>query len=190
LIVDCDRGIGFGLGTSRGHSGGIIRNNMIYHTDLGGDYGDVGIELETAPGARVLHNTIVLLEGGAPGGIAVRYTASTGVDVENNLIRVANGAPGVWLRDGASVNAVTNILNAQASWFVDESHGDLHLASSSIPGVVDAASASGSVPNDFDGGSRPAGPASDIGADEVGSTGGSAAMTGMSWGVLKSNYRE
>jgi len=39
LIINCDRGIGFGLGT-RQHTGGIIRNNMV-HTSR-----DVGIGLE------------------------------------------------------------------------------------------------------------------------------------------------
>ncbi|MFN8179577.1 MAG: right-handed parallel beta-helix repeat-containing protein [bacterium] len=187
LIIDCDRGIGFGLGTTRGHIGGIIRNNMIFHRDLGGDYGDVGIELETATGAQVLNNTIYLLEGGAPGGIAVRYAASTGVTVANNLIRVASGAPGVWLRDGATVTQATNVTNAQASWFVDPVNGDLHLSGTNITGVVDAASPTGAVANDFDGGARPVGPASDVGADEVGAA---AAISGLSWSVLKGRFRQ
>lgn len=167
LIVDCDRGIGFGLGTSRGHVNGIIRNNMVFHADRGTDFGDVGIELESAPGARVLHNTVYLLHPGAPGGIAVRFASSTGVEIQGNLVRVAGGAPGIWLRDGATAHQVANVLDAQAAWFVDAPSGNLHLAGSNIQGVTDAASPSNSVEDDFDGDPRPAGPAPDVGADEV-----------------------
>jgi len=45
LIINCDRGIGFGLG-DRGHLGGIIRNNMIYH-DTAESFADVAIALES-----------------------------------------------------------------------------------------------------------------------------------------------
>ena len=47
LIIDCDRGIGFGLGNS-GHVGGIIRNNFV-HTSR-----DVGIGLEKCFGCKNL----------------------------------------------------------------------------------------------------------------------------------------
>jgi hypothetical protein len=184
LIIDCDRGIGFGLG-SRGHENGIIRNNMISHRDLGGDYGDVAIELESSSGTLILHNSVYLSHA-APGGIAVRFAASSGVQVMNNVIHVAGGAPAVWLRDGASVTASNNVTTATADWFADADGGDLHLANTSIAELVDAATPAGSVPDDYDGTPRPVGGGSDIGADEVG---GAAALLGLSWGALKSRYR-
>ena len=53
IIVDCARGVGFGLG-DRGHIGGIIRNNVVV---AGRPVLDTGIGLESAAGARVHHNT-------------------------------------------------------------------------------------------------------------------------------------
>jgi Right handed beta helix region len=56
-IVDCARGIGFGLGEDNaGHEGGVIRNNRIV-ADI--PQYDTGIGLEQARGARVLDNTVV-----------------------------------------------------------------------------------------------------------------------------------
>jgi hypothetical protein len=185
-IIDCDRGIGFGLG-NRGHTGGIIRNNMIAHRDLGSDYGDVGIELESASGARVVHNTLYLAHA-APGGIAVRFAASTGVEVANNLVHVGDGGgPAIWLRDGPSVTSVGNVGYAQPAWFVDPDGGNLHLASTTQANVVDAAAATTAAPaDDYDGNGRPQGSASDVGADEVTSP---AALPGSSWGKVKGRFR-
>jgi hypothetical protein len=186
LILNCDRGIGFGLGT-RGHSGGVIRNNIIWHENLGSDYGDVAISLETAPGARVIYNTIWLAHPNAPGGIAVRFGATTGVEVANNLVRVPSGVPGIWLRDGATVTSTGNVLNASSSMFVDSAGGDLHLVSSPVPNVTDGAEVISAPPSDdFDGDSRPQGDSPDVGADEVT---GASALAAWTWGKLKEKFR-
>lgn len=183
LIVNCDRGIGFGLG-SRGHSGGIIRNNMIYHANLG-DAADVGIELESASGAVVVHNT-VYLEHSYPAAISARFGASSGLTIENNLIHVNGNSP-IWMRDGATSTTAGNVTNAQSGWFVDASSGDLHLKDASVSSVIDKAVPMPDVTDDFDGSSRPVGAGRDVGAHEYG---GSAATTELrSWGTLKAAFR-
>ncbi len=50
-IVDCARGIGFGLGSSP-HTGGLIRNNFVVVNQ------DVGIGLESSSNTRVVNNTV------------------------------------------------------------------------------------------------------------------------------------
>ncbi|MGQ0721232.1 MAG: right-handed parallel beta-helix repeat-containing protein [Candidatus Eiseniibacteriota bacterium] len=186
LIVNCDRGIGFGLGT-RGHNGGVIRNNMIYHADLGADRADVSIELESATGAEVVHNTIYQ-EHAYQTAISVRWAASTAT-VANNLVRVPGGGSRIiWARDGATVTQSGNVVGAQASWFVDVPNADLHVTGS-VPAVLDAAP-SGGVTDDFDGEARPQGAAADVGADEVaGATGGGSGMRQVGWGQVKANFR-
>ncbi len=184
LIVNCDRGIGFGLG-SRGHQGGVIRNNMIYHADLA-DRGDVGIELESASNVEVHHNT-VLQEHPFPGAIAVRFPASVGVEIRNNLIGVNGGSP-IWLRDGATAMQSGNVVNAAAQMFVNPSAGDLHLKSSvSLPSVLDQGEETPIVGEDFDGDPRPQGDAADIGADEL--AGETSSIEPHTWAELKAKYR-
>jgi hypothetical protein len=183
LIINCDRGIGFGLG-SRGHSGGIIRNNMIYHANLA-DRADVGIELESASGAVVAHNTL-FLEHSYPAAISARFGASSGLTIQNNLIHVNGNSP-IWMRDGATSTTAGNVTNAAAGWFVDATNGDLHLKDGSETSVIDKAVPMTDVSEDFDGNGRPVGAGRDVGAHEYQND--SATTEARSWGQLKAAYR-
>jgi len=151
VIVDCDRGIGFGLNTST-HSGGLIRNNMIYTTR------DVGIGLESSPDTKVLNNT-VYTENYA-NAIEYRWDATRNVVIRGNLTRGA-----IQLRNGASGTVGNNATDATSAFFVDYTAGDLHLSSAS-PDVVDQAPGMVEVTDDIDGQARPLGAAPDLGADE------------------------
>ncbi len=158
LILDCDRGIGFGLGSS-GHLRGIIRNNMIWH---GPDHGhsDVGIGLESATGAQVYNNTI-FHEHPYPNGIEYRFAASNDLIIANNLSnrRIVS-------RDGGTTSMLShNVTTAPAGWFDDPATGDLHL-NGPTTGVTDAGLALSGLSDDFDKQPRPAGSCVDIGADE------------------------
>ncbi len=157
MIINCDRGIGFGLG-GRGHQGGIIRNNFIYHDSSEG-YADVGIGLESAPDAQVYNNSIYH-ENSYPNAIEYRFASTTGVRIANNLTNRA-----IAQRDGASGTLSSNVVNALSAWFADVSTGDLHLTSA-VPGVVNQGIFIEGLTNDIDGNSRPQGEGYDIGADE------------------------
>jgi hypothetical protein len=157
LILTCDRGIGFGLGSSQ-HTGGIIRNNMIYHDTTEG-FADVGIGLETAPDAEVYNNTI-FFENSYPNSIEYRWPATMNVYIANNLTNKA-----IVARDGATGIDTNNVTNALPSWFVDVGSGDLHL-NYEVVSVVDKGIFISGLTEDFDGDARPQGPGYDIGADE------------------------
>lgn len=186
LIINCDRGIGFGLG-NRGHLGGIIRNNMIYHADLGADRGDVGIELESANGTEVYNNT-VFQQHSYQSAVSVRWGASN-VYLANNLLATASGGSKViWKRDGPTVTQEGNVTTAQLSWFEDAASGNLRLASA-VAGVVDQGVAVSGLYEDFDGQARPVGAAPDVGADEFSAASGGGAILESHWGALKGRYR-
>ncbi|MDX1410414.1 MAG: right-handed parallel beta-helix repeat-containing protein, partial [Saprospiraceae bacterium] len=80
VIINCDRGIGFGLGSSP-NDGGLIRNNMIYN-DGAGLFDDVGIGLETSPNTKVYNNTVYIEY---PNAIEYRFPATINVEIVNNL---------------------------------------------------------------------------------------------------------
>lgn len=151
-IINCDRGIGFGLG-DRGHHGGIIRNNGVYTTR------DVGIGLETSNGTLVLNNTV--FSENYPNSIEYRFPATQGVLIVNNLTNAQIAG-----RDGGSGSVENNVTDAQAPWFIDIANGNFHL-STPVSSVVDQGRTLAEVTNDVDCEARPKGPGYDVGADEL-----------------------
>lgn len=149
-IINCDRGIGFGLG-AKGHEGGLIQNNMI-HTSR-----DVGIGLESSPYTKVYNNTVIT--DNYFNSIEYRFDITQNVHIANNLcdktISSRNNANGV---------VENNYTFRDPDIFVDYPNHDYHL-SSNVPGVVNSAI---DVMNeiDFDCNRRSHHGAPDIGADE------------------------
>ncbi|MEO6693440.1 MAG: T9SS type A sorting domain-containing protein [Saprospiraceae bacterium] len=155
-IINCDRGIGFGLGTSP-HKGGIIRNNMIYNNG-NGTFNDVGIGLESSPDTKVYNNTIFIAYNSA---IEYRFNSTTNVQIINNLTNKV-----IKSRDGGIATLTTNVINAQSNWFVNTSTGNLRL-NSAIPSAYDQGTSLASLLiDDIDQQKRPQGNGIDIGAHE------------------------
>ena len=155
-IINCDRGIGFGLGSSP-NDGGIIRNNMIYNDGLG-LFNDVGIGLETSPNTKVYNNTVYV---NYPNAIEYRFTGTTNVNITNNLTNKL-----IKSRDGGQAALSTNNINALGSWFGNITTGDLRIFSV-IPTVTDQGTdLLVDVTMDINKTPRPQGNAYDIGASE------------------------
>jgi hypothetical protein len=121
LIVNCDRGIGFGL-DEKPNRGGIIRNNTIYHAPGHGDFADVGIALIDSPGSVVDHNT-VFLESRYPRAIEYRFAATRDVLIENNVTNRIIAA-----RDGATGVLSNNVTDADAGDLVNAAARELRKA--------------------------------------------------------------
>lgn len=179
-IIDCARGVGFGLGesgngTSRdygddpcpgvtgfvGHYGGVIRNNAIVGRDpamFASEFGmDSGVALEQACGAVVTHNTVVALQ---PPFVGMEYRfANTQASIADNLVTHA-----ITMRDGGNAVLEGNLVDVGTEHFVDAAAGDVHLVAGST--AIDAAIgvAGAEVIDDVDGEARDASP--DVGADE------------------------
>lgn len=154
-VVNCDRGIGFGLGSSP-NTGGVIRNNMIYN-DGQSPYHDVGIGLESSPYTHVYNNTIHIQY---PNAIEYRFETTHSARIGNNLVNQA-----IRSRNGGQAILTTNLEEVDNNWFVDYATGDLHLIDA-IVGVADAGSdlSASLLSDDIDQQARING--IDIGADE------------------------
>jgi hypothetical protein len=174
-IIDCARGVGFGLGDGGGnppdrayaddpypgvgyvgHYDGTIRNNVI---SISPDFTffDTGIELEQARGTRVLHNTVIHPES-AFASISHRFS-NTVVTLENNLVR------SIRARDGSTAMGDSNLEDAADLLFVDVSAHNLHLAPGER-GAVDMGIPLDDAGSDIDGEPHTIG-MPDLGADEL-----------------------
>jgi hypothetical protein len=181
VIVDCARGIGFGLGQSGsssvrvypdnpypgvgylGHIDGRIRNNFIAasNTNLfASEYGfDTGIGLEQARKPEVYHNSVASTQTPRSSSIEWRFG--------NTLAEIANNLTSSVLkpRSGGVANLAGNLEDAPLGWFEDVPAGDLHLTAQAA-GAVDQGVLlpAGSADTDIDLQLRDTTP--DVGADE------------------------
>ena len=180
VIVDCVRGIGYGMGDTgvertypddpypgvgyTGHIDGIIRNNFVAAADSGlfaSDYGfDTGIGLEQSHGTEILHNTVASTTAPVSSSIEWRFP--------NTLVHAANNLVSHLLRtrDGAVAAPEGNIESAPLPWFSNVPAGDLHLTETASAPVDGGAVLGGLCDTDIDGDLRDDQP--DVGADEVG----------------------
>jgi len=116
LIINSDRGIGYGLNDSEKQSrGGIISNNVIIHTATNHPFPDVGIALESSPNTVIRHNTIFLTSS-YPNAIEYRFKKTHGVVIEGNVtnkaIKKRNGADATLINNntaGFSAQVIDNI---------------------------------------------------------------------------------
>lgn len=180
VIVDCARGVGFGLGangngTTReydddpcpgasgyvGHFGGIIRNNTVlagrpelFDSQSGFDS---GVALEQACEAQVVHNTIVSLQ---PPFVSMEYRfPNTQASIANNLVTHS-----ITERDGGQATLMGNLSDQGTEHFVDAAGGDLHLVDGSTAIDAGVGLPAGLADEDFEGDLRDGSP--DVGADE------------------------
>ncbi|MFH0880309.1 MAG: right-handed parallel beta-helix repeat-containing protein [Lentisphaerota bacterium] len=160
IIINCDRGIGFGLSSyAGGHNGGssVIRNNTVYNNGLAPN-ADVGIGLEYACNVQVDNNT-VYVPYWAP--VEYRFSGSSNLVFRNNLVQ-----GNITARDGAPAPSLSNnVASVQPGWFRGLTNGDLHV----LPGATNAIDRGVTIAgfgDDLDGHTRPALSAWDIGADE------------------------
>ena len=169
-ILNCARGIGFGLGPDgshrryadlpptdgsipSGHLGGTIRNNVIF-SNIGHLF-DTGIALEQARAVVVEHNTVYA--SAAYSAIDARFPGSDPV-IRNNLTNLP-----ITIRQGAQSRQEHNLVRASDALFVNAGCGDLRLAASLPAGRSTTLSeASLLVVDDHDG--HPRGSAPDLGA--------------------------
>ncbi len=166
IFINVDRAIAYGLTTrttGTDHFGGIIRNNMIYtspglYSNNRRTQSDALIIVWDSPQTQVLHNS-VLSNLNQRLAIELRFDTG-GSEVMNNLSDEPIGA-----RNGATYDAIGNMIQATPAMFVDPQTGDLHLTTTASQ-IIPQVSLHPSATHDIDGHSRADGQAADVGADE------------------------
>jgi hypothetical protein len=171
VIVDCARGVGFGLGSGAGervypdaphggaflaHYDGVIRGNVIFATN---PFFDTGIEIAEANEPHVHHNTVIATASATAAFSSIDYRfAQTSVIVKNNLVN------NITQRDGASGEVSNNLESTPLEYFVDVGGADLHLVDGAT-GALGQGVPLGDAGLDIDGEPRD-GSSPDLGADE------------------------
>ena len=170
IIINCRKGIEFGISDNTGVNGGVIRNNFIYRaaSEMGGDN---GIMVNDSPDIKVFNNTVILNATFDPQNdqkgktIEYRFDGSVNLKIINNL---SDGL--IWERTPDLNPEISNhITDAELSWFVNAENADLHLKSTATDAIDHGLTLDGVV-DDIDGEARPVSGNYDIGADEYSQT--------------------
>lgn len=159
LIINCDRGIGFGLDGSP-NTRGIIRNNFVYHTAAYHRYADVGISLIESPGSSIYNNTI-LVHHGYPWAIEYRFKSTRDVRIFNNLSNRPLAG-----RDGARGVLESNLTTFAPNLFHIDAQGIPRLRAEARK-LVRAGRPVPELVDDYFGRTRPPELPVDIGAEQV-----------------------
>lgn len=171
-IIDCARGIGFGLGGGTGdrvypdspyagaklaHYDGVIRNNVVWANHA---YYDTGIELDIAKKPLVFHNTVLHGTGATKAFSSIDYRfAETLAVIQNNLTNK------ITQRDGAQGTVDHNLQSTPLAYLI-AAGSDFHLKSSAA-NAIDQGVVVPEAGVDLDGKPHSVG-APDLGADELG----------------------
>jgi hypothetical protein len=87
IIIDSDRGIGFGMGNTKGKDfsnyGGVISKNIIYHSDNDHPFADTGIAIENSP-KTLIENNLIYLENNYNRAIEYRFVGTAQATIKNN----------------------------------------------------------------------------------------------------------
>ena len=108
VIVDSDRGIGFGMGVSEhpnviyGNLSGRIENNFIFQSNNNQPFSDAAIIVESSPSTSIINN-FSFSEHPYPRSIEYRFKSTIDVEIANNRVnrRIAS-------RDSAMANVYSN----------------------------------------------------------------------------------
>lgn len=90
LIIDSDRGVGFGMRNSKvnkfpySNLGGVIRDNVFIHSDNSHPYADVPIIVEDSPDTLIKGNIALSLHSYS-NAVEVRFAKSSNVKVIGNV---------------------------------------------------------------------------------------------------------
>ena len=118
VIIDCDRGIGFGMSQSHpnimySNRGGEIKNNIIYHTNNGDAFADVGIGLVESPDTLIQGNK-VFMEHNYPNAIEYRFATTINVTIKDNQ----SNNKAIASRNNAQATLTGNINNLGKTSFL------------------------------------------------------------------------
>ncbi len=122
LIIDSDRGIGFGMWMGEKHDAslhhsnlaGEITGNLIYHSNNADPYADVGIILENSPNS-LISNNLVFFEHAYSNAIEYRFKKTLGGKVVNNHVNKSIRA-----RNGGKAELGGNSFNLSKALFMSE----------------------------------------------------------------------
>jgi len=89
IIIDSDRGVGFGMGRYKGDKfsnfAGVVSNNVIFHSDNTHPFADTGICLENSP-KTIVEGNYIYLKHDYNSAIEYRFISTQQVKVQNNHV--------------------------------------------------------------------------------------------------------